>query len=281
LTMHMAHGRPLVFAQKPSPVQVCWLAYPGTTGLSTIDYRLTDPHLDPPGLDDRHYAEESMRLPDTFWCYDPLTSEPAVNSLPAPGKGHITFGSLNNFCKVNDDVLEVWARVLTAVDRSQLVVMAPEGSSREHTAELLGRQGLAPDRITFVGKQPLIEYFKLYHDIDIGLDTFPYSGHTTSLDAYWMGVPVVTLAGQTVVGRAGVSQLTNLGLTELIAQTPNQFVEIAAKLASDRGRLSALRSTLRERMKCSPLMDSPRFARNIEAAYRTMWQRWCAGDKRE
>jgi predicted O-linked N-acetylglucosamine transferase (SPINDLY family) len=276
LTLHMSRSHLLVFARKPAPVQICWLGYPGTTGLTEIDYRLTDPYLDPPGLNDAYYSEQSIRLPETFWCYDPLTTEPAINPLPALKNGQITFGSLNNFCKVNAAVLELWARVLSAVEQSRLLLLAPEGSARENVLRILGKAGISANRITVVGPQSRECYLKLYHDIDIGLDTLPYNGHTTSLDAYWMGVPVVTLVGQTAVGRAGLSQLTNLGLPELIAHTPNQYVSIAVELANDIGRLSELRSTLRQRLEQSPLMDAPRFARNIEAAYRSMWQRWCA-----
>ena len=276
LTLHMAHHRLLVFARKPAPVQVTFAGYPGTTGLSTIDYRITDPYLDPPGPDDRYYAEKSIRLPDSFWCYDPLESELAVNALPAAEKGYITFGCLNNFCKVNPEVLQLWAQVLGAVGRSRLMLLASEGMHRQPTLDLLAPEGVAAERVTFVAMQPRPQYLRHYHNIDIGLDTVPYNGHTTSLDALWMGVPVVTLSGATVVGRAGVSQLMNLGLPELIASSPVQYVKIATELARDLSRLSALRATLRTRMQESSLMDAPRFARNIEAAYREMWRRWCA-----
>jgi predicted O-linked N-acetylglucosamine transferase (SPINDLY family) len=276
LTLHMERNHLLVFARKPAPVQVCWLAYPGSTGLSTIDYRLTDPYLDPPGLDDQWYSEESIRLPDCFWCYDPLTGQPGVNTLPALEKGYITFGSLNNFCKVNAPVLKLWAQVVKAVDRSRLVVLAREGAHRQHTLNRLEQEGITPDRVTFVGFHPRLEYLQLYHHIDIGLDMFPYNGHTTSLDAFWMGVPVVTITGQTAVGRAGLCLLKNLGLPEMIADNPEQFVRIAAELAADLPRLNTLRAALRNRLENSPLMDAPRFARSVEAAYRSMWQRWCA-----
>ncbi len=274
ITMHMNRHHLMLFACKPAPVQVCWLAYPGTTGLSAIDYRLTDPHLDPPGLYDRFYAEESVRLPDTFWCYDPLTSEPAVNALPAETNGYVTFGSLNNFCKINDTTLKLWASVMKAVDRSRLLLLGDEGSHRERTLAVFEQQGIERQRITFFARQPRLQYLALYHGIDLGLDTLPYNGHTTSLDAYWMGVPVVTLVGTTVVGRAGLSQLTNLGLSDLIAKTPEEYVRIVSDLAGDLDRLSRLRQTLRGRMESSPLMDAPRFARGMEQAYRTMWRKW-------
>jgi predicted O-linked N-acetylglucosamine transferase (SPINDLY family) len=280
LTLHMGpRSFLLVFARKPAPVQVCWLAYQGTTGLTTMDYRLTDPHIDPPGLDDRYYSETSVRLPETFWCYDPLTSEPAVNALPALEKGHVTFGSLNSFYKVNAAVLKLWARVLGSVDRSRLLMAAPDGPPRQHARELLEKEGIAAKRVLFVGSQPRAPYLERYHHIDIGLDTFPYNGQTTTLDAFWMGVPVLTMVGRTAVGRAGASLLRNLGLPELVAETPDRFVQLAAGLASNLPWLSRLRATLRDRLRNSPLMDAPRFARNIEAAYRSMWDRWTHGER--
>jgi predicted O-linked N-acetylglucosamine transferase (SPINDLY family) len=275
LTMHMNNNRILTFALKPAPVQVCWVAYPGTTGLTTIDYRLTDPFLDPPGELDPFYSEKSYRLPDTFWCYDSQTSDPQVNRLPALQNGYVTFGSLNNFCKNNDTTWKRWAQVLKTVDRSQLTVLADEGPHREHALHVLEKEGIGRERVSFVGPRPRLEYLRLYQSIDIGLDTLPSNGHTTSFDAYWMGVPVVTLVGKTPVGRAGLSQLTNLGLTELIANTPEEYVSIAANLATDMERLSQLRQSLRDRLQASPLMNADRFARGIEQGYRTMWQRWC------
>jgi protein O-GlcNAc transferase len=277
LALHMAGSRLLAFARKPAPVQVTFAGYPGTTGLSAIDYRLTDPYLDPPGLSDQFYSEESIRLADTFWCYDPLSAEPAPNDLPARRDGWVTFGCFNNFCKVNDSVLGLWARAVRAVERSRLVLAAPEGTARQHVQDLLDREGVSGDRVTMVNYRPRSSYLELYHGIDIALDTFPYNGHTTSLDALWMGVPLVTLVGQTVVGRAGLSQLTNLGLPELIGHSADQYVEIAVELADDLPRLAELRATLRDRMQGSPLMDAPGFARSVESAYRSMWRRWCAG----
>jgi predicted O-linked N-acetylglucosamine transferase (SPINDLY family) len=276
LTMHMAKNRMLLFARKPPPVQAAWLAYPGTTGLSAMDYRLTDPYLDPPGLNDQFYSETTIRLPDTFWCYDPLVKELAVNPLAAQTAGHVTFGCLNNFCKVNQRVVQLWAQVLKTVPRSQFMLLCPEGSHRQRVLDILQREGINPDRIELITYRRRPQYLELYHRIDVGMDTFPYNGHTTSLDSYWMGVPVITLVGKTVVGRAGLSQLTNLGLPELIAQTPEQYVQIATDLAGDLPRLAELRRTLRGRMQASPLMDAPRFARNVEAAYRQMWRNWVA-----
>jgi predicted O-linked N-acetylglucosamine transferase (SPINDLY family) len=280
LTMHMGNNRLLVFARKPAPIQVTWLAYPGTTGLSTIDYRLTDPHLDPPGLFDACYAEGSLRLPETFWCYDPLTDQPPVNGLPAIANGYLTFGCLNNFCKVNDGCLALWANVLQAVPQSRLLLLAPRGQARDWVLARLQQQGIAAERVDFADKQPRLEYLKLYHRIDVDLDPVPYNGHTTSLDAFWMGVPTLTLIGKTVVGRAGWSQLCNLDLRGWAAETPEQFVSLGVELAGDLQRLSELRASLRARMQACPLMDGPRFARNVEAAFHRMWQDWCSQPER-
>jgi predicted O-linked N-acetylglucosamine transferase (SPINDLY family) len=275
LTLHMENNRLLTFARRPAPVQLTWAGYPGTTGLMAIDYRLTDPHLDPPGLDDACYTEESIRLPDSFWCYVPAADDPEPNRLPALETNIVTFGCLGNFCKLNEPVLRLWARMLRAVARSRLLLLAAPGSHRQRVLELFGSEGVAAERIAFEPLRPRAEYLATYHRIDLGLDPFPYNGHSTSLDSLWMGVPIVTLPGRTVVGRAGVSQLHTLQLPELIARNTDHYVQLGAALAHDLPRLAELRATLRQRMQHSPLMDAPRFARNVEAAYRQMWRRWC------
>ena len=275
LKMHGRDNRLRVFARKPAPVQVAWLGYPGTTGLGAMDYRLTDPHLEPPGQFDAYYSEESFRLPETFWCYDPLTEGPPVSSLPAVRNRFITFGCLNSFTKVNDGCLSLWAHVVRAVPGSRFLLRAPLSRVRHHALSRLESEGIAATRVEFTAMRSRLEYLNLYHRIDIGLDPSPYGGHTTSLDAFWMGVPTITLVGKTAVGRAGLSQSRNLGLPELAAETPDQYVAVAAQLANDLPRLAELRSTLRERMRQSPLMNASRFARNVEQAYREMWRRWC------
>ncbi|MGD1277622.1 MAG: tetratricopeptide repeat protein [Tepidisphaeraceae bacterium] len=274
LAVHSANNRLLLFARKPAPVQVTFGGYPGGTGLEAMDYRLTDPYLDPPGMTEDHYVEKLVRLADSFWCYDPQVMEVAqgfeVGPPPALASGHVTFASLNIFCKVSDPMLKLWARVLEAVPRSRLMLLAPPGSSRQHVLEHID-----PSRVDFTGRLPREQYLQAYRQIDIGLDTLPYNGHTTSLDALWMGVPVVTLVGQTAVGRATWSQLSNLKLQELAAHRPEDFVRIAAELAGDLPRLREIRSGLRQRMLASPLTDARRFAHNIQIAYRQMWQSWC------
>ncbi|MFM0302789.1 tetratricopeptide repeat protein [Paraburkholderia sediminicola] len=274
LTMHMADGRPLLFARKPAPVQIAWLAYPGTTGIDAIDYRLTDPWLDPTGSD-AWYSESSVRLPDSFWCYDPLSDTPAVNALPALSNGYPTFGCLNNPCKLSDATFRMWGGVMREMTDARLLLMAPHGPARARLLDRLGQQGISGGRVSFASFRPRAEYLRTYHQIDVGLDTFPYNGHTTSLDSYWMGVPVVTRVGDTVVGRAGLSQSANLGLRELVADSDAQFVETAAQLARDLPRLNEMRGGLRARIAASPLMDGARFARHVEAAYRDVWLQWC------
>ncbi len=273
LTMHMSNGRPLVFARKPAPVQIAWLAYPGTTGMDAIDYRLSDARLDPEGFED-HYTEHTLRLPDSFWCYDPLTEALPVGELPALERGHLTLGCLNNPCKLTDRTLSLWSGVMRALPTARLLLMVPEGRHRRHLIERLAARGIGSQRVDFVAFRPRTDYLRTYQLIDFGLDTFPYNGHTTSLDALWMGVPTVTRVGETCVGRGGLSQLHQLGLTELAAHTDEDFVDIAVALGTDLPRLISLRASLRARLESSPLMDGARFARNIEAAYRTAWIRY-------
>jgi predicted O-linked N-acetylglucosamine transferase (SPINDLY family) len=228
---------------------------------------LTDPYLDPPGSD-ADYAERSVRLPSSFWCYDPAAMELAdvaePGPLPALANGFVTFGCLNNFCKVSPAVLAAWGRVLARVPGSRLLMFAPTGRARERVRGVLG------DRVDFVPFMSRADYMAAYRGIDLCLDTFPYNGHTTSLDGLWMGVPTVTFVGRTVVGRAGWSQLSNLGMTELAGTDADGLIEIAVALASDLPRLAALRQGLRDRMRRSPLTDATGFSRGIEAAFRSM-----------
>jgi protein O-GlcNAc transferase len=276
LALHTANNRLLVLARRPAPVQVTFAGYPGGTGMAAIDYRLTDHHLDPPDAD-RYYVERSIRLPDSFWCYDAFAMQwgmadpPAVGGLPARAKGYTTFGCLNYLAKVNDAVLELWARVLCAVHYSRLLLLAPEGAIRERIGDKMQRLGVDRGRLSFASPRPRPEYLRLYDSMDIGLDTLPYNGHTSSLDSFWMGAPVITLVGDRVVGRAGLSHALNLGLPEWVARSPEEFVAVAMRWADNHDGLAKLRAGMRERFLRSPLADGPRFTRNIEAAYRRMW----------
>ncbi|WP_051180345.1 tetratricopeptide repeat protein [Caballeronia insecticola] len=276
LTMHMANGRQMMFAHRPAPVQVAWLAYPGTTGSNAIGYRLTDPWIDPPGSPeaDNRYSEQSIRLPDTFWCYDPLTQVHEVSPLPADSAGHITFGCLNNPCKLTNRTFDLWAQVMARVEGSTLLLLVSHGEAREAVVAHFAAWGIAPERLNFVDYQPRERYLNRYQHIDIVLDTFPYNGHTTSLDALWMGVPVATMVGETPAARAGYALLSNLGLSELAGDSDESFVTKTVQLSNDLPRLRRIRSELRTRMESSPLMDGARFARGIETAFRSMYGEW-------
>ena len=272
LNLYMAGNRLLVFARKPAPIQVTWLGYCSSTGLDTMDYRLSDPYLDPQERDESLYSEKTIRLPESYWCYQPTGEEPAINLLPASEKGYITFGCLNNFAKVTRLTIAVWKQILHALPNSKLMVHSAEGN---HRTQFLQELEIGADRIEWIKSQPLENYFKVYHDMDIALDPFPYGGGTTTCDALWMGVPVVTLAEERAVGRGGLSLLSNIGLQELVSYSPDEYVQIALQLAANLPRLAEYRATMRSRMQASPLMDAPRFTRHMEAAYRMMWQHWC------
>ncbi len=275
LAMHTAGNRLPLFTRKPAPVQATYLAYCGTTGLAAMDYRLSDPFLDPPGTDLTCYREETIRLPRSYWCYEPLGPTPAVSPLPAREAGYVVFGCLNYFAKISDRALELWLEILRAVPDSRLRLLAPTGAGRERIAARLTECTLAPERLEFADAGSWSDYLENWRQIDVGLDPFPYGGGITTCDALWMGVPVISLSGQTAVGRGGRSILSNVDLPELIADSPEDYVQMAAALAGDLPRLNGLRSGLRERMEHSPLRDARGFAREIESAYREMWSRWC------
>jgi protein O-GlcNAc transferase len=276
LALHMRGSPMAIFAEKPAPVQITFAGYPSTTGSETIDYRLSDPWLDPPG-NDSNYSETTIRLPDSFWCYDAQGMElqncPPVSVLPALSAGHITFGCLNNLCKVNDRVLNLWGRVMEQIPNSRLSLLGLPGTHQQRIVKSLG---VTSDRVKFFSPRQRDAYFEIYNGIDLGPDTFPYNGHTTSLDSLWMGVPVVSMIGQSAVGRAALSQMSNLGLaTDFVADSESGFIDLAIHWANHLEKLAALRQQLRDRMQRSPLMDSVRFTRSIESAYRQAWQNYC------
>ena len=275
LSMHMADNRLPIFAQKPAPVQATYLAYAGTTGLRTIDYRLTDPYIDPPGSSDEFYTEKSIRLATSYWCYaPPLPDSPTVSVRP--DSNTVIFGCLNNFCKVTTQTFQTWARVMQSVPNSRLIIYAISGSHRDRTRDFFNTLAIDPSRIEFVDSQPMREYLQTYNRIDISLDPFPYVGGTTTCDSLWMGVPVVTFSGRTAISRGGVSILSNIGLPEFIARTPDQYIQIAVDLAGNPSRRAELRRTMRDRMQSSRLMNASAFVADLENAYRQMWRAWCA-----
>ena len=280
LAGHTAGNRLAMFTLRPASVQVTYLGYPNTTGLATMDYRITDAWADPPGQTDAWHSEKLVRLEPGFLCYTPPEKAPDVSLPPRRKNGFVTFGSFNNLAKFNSGVASLWADVLKAVPGSRLVMKfktLSDPAVQQHVIDVFAENDVSSDRLSLRGFLPsAADHFRLYNEIDIALDTFPYNGTTTSFEALWMGVPVVTLAGRTHAARVGVSILNGLGLSELIAGSRAEYIQKAAVLAQDCRRLAALRKALRPRMSSSPLMDGPGLARRLESAYRTMWRRWCA-----
>lgn len=275
LAGHWADNRMTLMARKPAPIQV-QIGYPGTTGLDAMDYRISDPYSDPPGQTDAHYAEKLLLLPECAWCYEPDARSPPVAPLPALSAGYVTFGCLNNPVKVTDATLQLWSRILAAVPRSPLMLLSAEGREDVGLFHRLRRLGIDPTRVDPIWRQARDAYMGLFNRIDIALDPFPYNGETTTCDGLWMGVPLVTLAGDSCRARRGVSHLKNLGLPELVGDGPDDYVRIACDLARDTPRLEQLRGELRERMATSSITNGKRYTRHLEDAYRNIWRRWCA-----
>ena len=274
LNGHTAHNRLLMFLMKPAPVQVSWLGYLGTTGLDTMDYRLTDATADPPGRTEWQHTETLWRLPASLWCYQPYSAAPPVGELPFLRNGYITFGSLANPGKVNGTAIRWWSRVLHAVPESRLMLMgSPLATRTDEIRQMFDACGITRDRITYLGTQSTAGYLQRYNEVDIALDTSPYSGGTTTCDALWMGVPVVTLAGERSVSRSAASILATAGLHECVCADAGEYVGRAAALASDPSSLARLRASLRDQLKASALLDPVRFARAVEEAYVSMAMR--------
>jgi len=281
LTGHMGANRLPVFACKPAPVQIAYPGYPATTGLSSVDYLITDALRDPSGSE-RFYAENLLYLEPTSQCYWPREeghNGPEIGPVPSLGAGHVTFGSLNKPIKVNTSVIAAWSKILSAAPKSQLLLLATELDRDGHPQSLLpGRfaeQGIDPARVLLIPTSSRANYLKAYGQIDIALDPWPYNGHTTTLDALWMGVPVVALDGTTHVARESSCVLKLLGLDDYVARDVDHYVSIAVTKAADMSALIELRSTVRERMRRSCLCDASGLTRRVEEAYRNAWSEWC------
>ncbi len=276
---HTGETRLLTFARKPAPVQISWLGYPNTTGVKAVDARFTDAVADPPdGSADSRYTERLIHLSEGFLCYRPPDDAPEVGPLPAGAERPITFASLNHLAKVTAEAADAWAELLRRVPGSRLLLKKVQpGGSREGERILMDRFASAGvgDRVEIVERMASKEaYLAFLGTVDVALDTFPYNGTTTTCEALWMGIPVVTLAGDRHAGRTGASILTRLGLSELIAAETPTYVDAAAGLAADRGRLAGLREGLRERMRQSPLMDAEAFSERVEEAFRDLFRDW-------
>ena len=275
LTMYARDCRPGLFARKPAPVQITYLAYVGTTGLAAMDYRITDEVLDPPEGGPLPFSEQPLRLPRCWWSFavpPPVVTMPEVVPPPCIGSGVISFGSLNNFVKVNEGLRELWAQLVASVPGSRLLLHIKETRARLGLLEFFAERGVSSDRISLIGYQNGPDYMATYGQIDIALDTTPFAGGTTSFDALWMGVPLVTLAVERSSSRGGASILTSLGRPDWIARSPEEYIAIAQRLAADPQALAAIRSGLRTELQASPLMDNAGFTRELEDLYRQAWE---------
>jgi predicted O-linked N-acetylglucosamine transferase (SPINDLY family) len=265
-------SRILLFANRAAPVQVSWLGYPDTTGLLAMDYRLTDTRTDPEGEADAFYTEKLVRLEEGFLCYEPATNAPAPGVVPIQVNGFVTFGSFNNILKVSDRVVRAWSEILRRIPDARLILKSRglyDASARAAVLSRFQEHGSDVDRIECLGHVVgHDDHLGLYNRVDIALDTFPYSGTTTTCEAMWMGVPVITLEGDRHVSRVGASLLATVGLADCIANRVEAYIERAVALAGDVPRLGSLRAGLRDRMRGSPLMDAPGFTRNLEGHYR-------------
>jgi predicted O-linked N-acetylglucosamine transferase (SPINDLY family) len=281
LSGHTSMARPGLFALKPAPVQVTWLGYPNTTGLAAIDYRITDACADPPGSTERWHTEELVRLPHGFLCYRPRRSAPQVAEAPCLRTGTVTFGSCSKPLKWNCDVIRTWAAILRRVSGSRLLLHhSTEGGGAARVSEAFLALGVTPDRIEFTPGLDWRDHFQWFHRVDLALDPFPYNGTTASCETLWMGVPMIVLAGRSHVSRVGTSLLTRIGLERLIARSPEEYVDLAVRLAADCAGLAGLRAGMRERMRRSPLLDGPGFTSDLEDAYLAMWKRFRVGHGR-
>jgi len=278
LSGHSANNRLLVFARKPAPLQVSWAGYVGTTGLSAIDYVISDSYSTPAD-EEQFYREKVIRMADGWLCYSPPDYAPAVAAAPFKDNGYVTFGSLSNPAKINTDVVAAWARILGGVAHSRLLLKYKGidfKTNRERLTRLFEAHAIDRSRITFEGRTPHAEALARYNDIDIALDPFPYSGGLTTCEALWMGVPVITLAGETFASRHSLSHLSTIGLPELVAFAPDDYVRLAVALAHDGDRLDGLRANLRTKMAASPLCDGEKFGQGFAVLMRDIWRDWCS-----
>lgn len=274
LSGHMNFNRLPLFAWRPAPVQASWLGYFASTGLPTMDYLLGDPHVLPAGAEDQ-YVERLWRLPDSYLCFTPPAEDVEVGPLPMLTRGHVTFGCFNHLMKMNDRVVEIWARILRAVPGSRLFLKAKQldmCETREATFARFAAHGIDAKRLILEGRSPRTEYFAAYRNVDIALSPFPYPGGTTSVEGLWMGVPVLCRRGDRFLSNICASMLHSAGLEDWIANDDDDYVAKAVAFANEPLRLAMLRDGLRDALVASPLVDAARFARHLEAAFEGMWR---------
>lgn len=277
LAGHTALNRLLVFARKPAPIQITWGDYVGTTGLKAIDFILADRYEIPPEAE-AYYTERVLRMPHGYVCYDPPAYAPVVSELPANERGFVTFSSFNYWPKITARIIDVWAQILRRLPRSRLVLKnggLQDVAVARPLLQAFAERGIDPTRIECLGWSPHLELLTEYQRIDVALDPYPYNGGLTTCEAMWMGVPVITCPGETFASRHSLSHLSNVGLTETIALSLDEYVELAVSLATDLTRLSNLRSGLRDRVAASPLCDRKQFAQDFMRILRDVWRESC------
>lgn len=274
LSGHTAGNRLLVFARKPAPVQVTYLGYPSTTGLTSINYRITDHSMDPEGLTEAFHSETLVRMPKSCFCYHPINNSFPVHQRPVLPKHTLTFGSLNAYYKFNPQLFTLWASILKAVPDSELFLKNKslnDPNTQQTLLEQFAQLGIPSSRLRLEIGSPSPTHLMAYHQIDIALDSYPFTGGITTFEALWMGVPVVTLVGNRPVSRQGLSILSTLGLTECIAYTPEEYLQICIHLANNPEYLQQLRKEMRSKMQASSLMDGAGLTRQLEDIYQTLW----------
>jgi predicted O-linked N-acetylglucosamine transferase (SPINDLY family) len=276
LSLHSSNTRLLIFAHRPAPIQMTYLGYPGTTGMKSMDYRISDRTIDPEDEIHHFYSEETLYI-TSYWCYqEPDVAIPVfVSVLPALKNGFITFGCLNNISKISNSTIQCWTQLLNEMPSAKLLLYCPEGDHWEALIEKFSSGGIDRNRIDLLPRQSFVGYFESYRKIDLALDPFPFGGGITTCDALWMGVPVVTLRGKTAVGRGATSILTNIGMSNLIASSEEEYISIAKNLCRDLDALAATRKGLREKFQQSPVMDGRLFAAEMGQLFRQAWVRHC------
>ncbi len=277
LAGHTADGRLTTFAKKPAPIQVTWLGYPDTTGLAQMDYRITDELADPPN-NHRYYTESQICLPTGFLCYRPPDFAPPLAKCPCVKNGLVTFGSFNINQKINFEVMSLWSQILKRVENSRLIFKIRGGQHtqmREYYLGIFEELGVQKNRIEIHGHKSPVEHLELYNRVDIGLDTFPYNGTTTTCEALWMGVPVISLVGDCHCSRVALSLFSRLDMTFFAAQNREEYINKACALAAKQDSLVKIRQTMRQRMSASILCDRKKFTEILEMAYRKIWHLWC------
>lgn len=278
LSGHTARNRVLVVARKPAPITINWIGYLNTMGLDAIDYAVLDPHLLSPAAE-AGFVEKPLRLPETAFCYTPLLGARELAPFPRSREGHITFGCFNNPAKLSNPAFSVWTEILKRNPDSRLLFKYKtytEARVQARVRDAFASRGVDAERLSFEGFTPLGSFLDAFGAIDIALDTFPYTGVTTTMHTLFMGVPLVSLEGDTPMQRFGRTALTAIGRADWIARSPEEYVEIASRLVSEVEANPGLRGDLRARMLASPLMRHDRFIRDLEAGYRRVWARWCA-----